>query len=152
MISDYIHEFFKKNIFIHVGTRNGNMQPNEVMAWGINDGSDRKTLTIFIPKAAIEKTLVNLQNNSKIAVTCVEPFAHESYQFKGNYISHRPCTAEETSYQDSFISGFNTFFQAAHMPHDFLSRLNYKQSVAVTFNVEDIFVQTPGPGAGKKIN
>ena len=151
MIPENIIEFFKKQTFTHVGTRDNKLRPREVMAWGMKADNDKQTLTVYIPQAVIEKTLSNLQSNGKIAVTSVEPFSHESYQFKGNYISHSPSTDAETVFQENYIPGYNKYYNAVGAPAGYLSRLIYKPSTAVTFSIEEIYSQTPGPNAGKKI-
>src|ERR1051326_8316514 len=97
MIPDNILDFLQKQLFIHVGTRDGKLRGREIMAWALRPGDDKKSITIFIPQVTAEKTLSNLKDNGRIAVTCVFPIGNISYQFKGKYISHEDVNgADET--------------------------------------------------------
>ena len=77
---------------------------------------------------------------------------HECYQFKGDYVASQPAgdshirVAEQTRkrFQNLFnpLFGFSEEGSAAYIR---------KPGVAVTFKVREIFDQTPGPGAGRRI-
>jgi predicted pyridoxine 5'-phosphate oxidase superfamily flavin-nucleotide-binding protein len=151
MISDNLSEFLTRQIFMHVGTRDGKLRPREIMAWGVKTNDDKKTISILIPELTSEKTLSHLENNGKISLTCVYVQTHESYQFKGTYVSHRSGNEKDYEFLETYLKGYPEIFKMIGLPVDFFSRLNYKPSVAITFNVDEIFVQTPGPNAGKKI-
>ena len=154
MIPNEILEFLQKQIFIHVGTRDAKLRGREVMAWAVRTGEDKRTITVLIPQVSAEKTLSNLKDNGRIAVTCTFPPGNISYQFKGKYISHADASEADDALLDKLVSGYLPFLQSLGMPPDFLAGIKdvqYKPAFAVTFNVEDIFNHTPGPDAGKKI-
>ncbi len=154
MIPDHIFEFLQKQIFIHVGTRDSKLRGREIMAWALRTGDDKKTMTIFIPQATAEKTLSNLKDNGRIAVTCVFLNGNISYQFKGQYISHRDSSEADHALLDKHHSGYRPFLDSVGLPPDFIKGLKniaYKPAWAVTFRIEEIFNHTPGPEAGKKI-
>jgi hypothetical protein len=80
--------------------------------------------------------------------------SHEAYQLKGVYLSSRPATDGETAFQGAHLGRLSA--ELSHvLPKDAVEslflRLAYRPSVAITFRVEEVFLQTPGPGAGTKI-
>jgi hypothetical protein len=151
MIPENIIEFLERQIFMHVGTRDGKMRPREIMAWGIRMAEDKRSISILIPAVTAERTIKNLMDNQRIALTCVYIPNHESYQFKGTYLSHDAGTEKEDAELEKYFSGYPEIFKTIGMSPDFLAPVQYKPAVSVKFLVEEIFVQTPGPNAGKKI-
>jgi len=154
MIPENIIDFLQKQIFIHIGTRDAKLRGREIMGWGIRPGTDKKTITAFIPQSVAEKTLSNLKDNGRIAVTCVFPPGNISFQFKGTYISHQNATAQDEALLDKHVSGYLPFLTSLGLPTDFMAGIKdiaYKPAYGITFGVEEIFNHTPGPDAGKKI-
>src|SRR5687768_16120653 len=79
------------------GTRNRVLAPfgHRVSGWSI--GADARTLTAFFPEPLTAGVVESLQENGELALT-VEAFpAHETYQFKGRYVSHRPAHREDVA-------------------------------------------------------
>lgn len=146
-----IVNFLSKTIVIHIGTHDDKLFPWETMAFGQKVGDDRKSVTVYFSNDVAEKTISNLKSNGKIAVTFAEPASHECYQFKGKYQSHRQSSEDETIIQDQFMQNLNMLFENFGKGPAFFSPVKYKPSIALTFTVEQIYVQTPGPDAGKQI-
>jgi hypothetical protein len=151
MIPDDILVFLKRQLFLHVGSRDSKLRPREIMAWGIAVGDDKKSISILIPESTAEKTLGNFQQNGRVALTCVNLPSHDTYQFKGAYVSHRKCSEQENDSMDPYMAAYGEILKTIGMSGEFLSPVAYKPAIEVKINVEEIFVQTPGPNAGNKI-
>ena len=135
------------------GTRNRDLVPfgHRVSGWSI--GADGRTLTVFIAEPLTAGVVESLQENGELALT-VEAFpAHETYQFKGRYVSHRPAHREDIAIVDRirerFMKNMRTIFPG--VPDGTVGAFTSKPVFAVKFEVSEIFVQTPGPGAGARI-
>jgi hypothetical protein len=152
MIPEKIARFLEQRANVaFAGTRNQDLVPfgHRVSGWCI--GADGRSLTAFIPEPA--GLVESLQENGELALT-VEAFpAHETYQFKGRYVSHRPAHREDLAIVDRirerFIKNMRAVFPL--LPEGIAGAFTSKPALAVEFEVSEIYVQTPGPGAGARI-
>src|SRR5258705_9257077 len=132
------------------GTRNRDLVPfgHRVSGWSI--GADGRSLTVFVSEPSTTGLVESLQENGRIAVTIEEFPSHETYQFKGRYVRHRAAQREDLDVVDRirvrFIKSMRTVFPAA--AEDIVAAFISKPGLGVEFEVLEIFVQTPGPGAG----
>jgi hypothetical protein len=134
------------------GTRDGNLVPSghRVSGWQ-TDGAGR-TLTAFVALPSANRLVESLLHNGAIAVTIEEAGTHETYQFKGRYLSHRPVQPTEIAIaslaRERFVKGL-------HVPDERTASLVRASipppSLAIEIEVHEVFLQTPGPGAGSRI-
>jgi hypothetical protein len=155
MIPGKIIRFLEERASIaFAGTRNANLVPrgHRVSGWLIDVGG--RTLTAFIPESSVPLLVEALQDNGRIAVTFEEVGTHETYQLKGRYLSHRPVQPAEIDVanrtRERFVKGLR-----ALLPHpgaaDMLGPSIGTPRLAVEIDVYEVFLQTPGPGAGTRI-
>jgi hypothetical protein len=133
------------------GTRNRDLVPfgHRVSGWCI--GADGRSLTAFIPEPA--GLVESLQENGELALTVEDFPSHETYQFKGRYVSHRPAHREDLAIVDRIRERFIKNMRAVYpvLPEGIAGAFTSKPALAVEFEVSEIYVQTPGPGAGARI-
>ena len=136
------------------GTRDANLVPSghRLAGWQIDQSG--RTLTAFMPAASSPQLLEALRDNGRIAITFEEVGTHETYQVKGRYLSHRPVRpadvelagASRERFARSLRSLYNdeqaAVLMAASVP---------APGLAVEIGVDEVFLQTPGPGAGARI-
>src|SRR6185295_2198712 len=95
----------------------------------------------------------SLEDNGEFALTVEEFPSHETYQFKGRYLRHRPLQREDLEIvdriRDRFFKSVRPIFSEA--PQDRLKALVVNACLAVEFEVLEIYLQTPGPGAGTRL-
>ena len=153
MIPDRVVEVLQGPAFIQLGTRDERLRPAHVMAVGAVVHPDRETVTFFVPASRSERALSDLRSNGRVALG-VGLVSHEAYQLKGRYLSARPTTDEEIALQDTYRTKMLEAVRRAY-PDEIAVPLvfgfRYKPGVAITFHVEEVFLQTPGPGAGSKM-
>ena len=110
-------------------------------------------MTAFTPEPFTAGLVESLQENGELALTVEDFPAHETYQFKGRYVSHRPAHREDIAIVDRirerFIKSMTAVFPA--LPEGIAGAFTLKPVFAVEFEVSEIYVQTPGPGAGARI-
>jgi hypothetical protein len=95
----------------------------------------------------------SLQQNGELAVT-VEAFpAHETYQFKGRYLHHRNVQDDDVEIVDRVRRRFAKSLRPMNpdRSEDVLQAFVSPPSLAVDFEVQEIYLQTPGPGAGTRL-
>jgi hypothetical protein len=136
-----------------LGTRDRDLVPfgHRVCGWHV--GSDQRTMTILVPDEFLPRLVESLQQNGELAVTVEEFPSHETYQFKGRYLLHRNMQDGDLEIVDRvrrrFVKSLKPMYPDA--PELVLNAFVSPPSLAVEFEVLEIYLQTPGPGAGTRI-
>ncbi|MGH7960760.1 MAG: pyridoxamine 5'-phosphate oxidase family protein [Candidatus Binatia bacterium] len=155
MLPDRIVDVIHGPAVMYVGTRNDRLHPAQTFVIGAVVHPDRKTITFFIPESRSARILSDLTNNGRVAMA-VALVTHEAYQMKGSFIASRPANAQERAVQEIYRSKLLSSLLQAGYPEQIAKPvvlgLAYQPAVAITFQVEEIFLQTPGPEAGRKIS
>lgn len=135
------------------GLRNGDLVPfgHRVSGWRV--GADQRTITIFFPDDFLQGLIELLQQNGELAVTVEEISSHETYQFKGRYRQHREVNEDDLDIVNRIRHRFARSLKALYhnVPEDVLREFVSPASLAVEFEVQEIYLQTPGPGAGTRL-
>ena len=150
MIPDKLVEFMHGAVLAFVGTRDARLRPALTWVFGLRASPVSDEITAFVPDVEIDQTRSNLSHNGLIALTVVHPISHECYQFKGKLAAMRPTTDEERAVQEIQRSKVDALL-AKLLPGMFVGFI-LAPSTAITFKVEQAFVQTPGPGAGRPLD
>lgn len=153
MIPDRVVEVLHGPAVMLVGTRDAGLRPAHTCAVGAVVHDDRRTVTFFVPESRSARLLSDLQDNGRIAFD-FGWVSHEAYQLKGTCLSSRPTTAEDVARQEAYRA--KLLAAARQVYPDEIARpwalgFAYHPGVAVTFRVEEVFLQTPGPGAGTRM-
>jgi hypothetical protein len=154
MIPGKITQFLEQGANVaFAGTRNRDLVPcgSRVSGWRI--GTDGRTLTALVPEPLTVGFVESLQENGEMALT-VEAFpAHETYQFKGRYVRHRPVQRDDLDIvdriRDRFLKNIKTVYPM--VPEGIVAAFISPPGLAVEFEVVEIYLQTPGPGAGARL-
>lgn len=151
MIEETLAEFLESGLACAVSTRDASLVPDCVLAAGVRVGRDRKHVTVFLHDAISARSLANLKDNGKIAVTLEHLPDHHAIQLKGT--ASRVAKAREQDVADAtrFHAGFMKEIEYVGVAPRVARRLAFLPCVAVTFRVEAVFEQTPGPQAGARI-
>ena len=136
------------------GTRDEHLQPAVGRSLGAKLSDDGTTMRVFSPKSISEEHIRNLQQNGMMSLTVGHLPTHKSLQFKGKFIKYEECNEEDYQLLDRNVAAFKTLLGMAFGSQTIplFEKIIYRPSVAIEFAVTDIFTQTPGPGAGKKVN
>lgn len=151
MIPDRVVEVLHGPAWVQIGTRDEALRPAHVFAVGAVVHDDRQTVTVFVPAARSERVLRDLRANGRIALGLALA-SHEAYQLKGAYVSSRPTDDADRARQEAHRAALLASALEAGYP-DSIARplalgIAYTPGVAITFRAEEVFLQTPGPGAG----
>ena len=136
-----------------LGARDRDLVPfgQRVSGWRL--GADQRTMTILVPDEFVDRLVESLQQNGELAVTVEEFPSHETYQFKGRYMQHRRMQDGDLEIADRvrrrFVKSLRPIYPDA--PEEILKAFVSPPSLAVEFEVLEVYLQTPGPGAGARI-
>jgi hypothetical protein len=155
MISKELKEFLTNPaLAFTIGTRDANLQPCAGRGCGVSINEGDNTITVLVPKSVVEPHLLNLKNNGRMAFTAIFPGTHGSFQIKGQYQKHEDATETDHQMIERNLIAWKELLTAFYGPAAATNydTLIFKPAVGITIKIEDIFNQTPGVGAGKKIN
>lgn len=156
MIPDKILKFLEEQANVAIaGTRDRNLVPygHRVCAWRVHP--DRRTLTAFVGAPYAQRFLESMQDNGQIALTIEEFPLHETYQVKGRYLGHRPLEPADVEAVDETRE--RMAMSIRNLSPDYETHSNLLRasippaSVAVDMAIDEVFVQTPGPNAGRRV-
>ena len=135
-----------------VGTRDHDLVPfgHRVSGWSVV--ADQRTMTILVPDEFLQRLVGSLQQNGELAVTVEQFPSHETYQFKGRYLRHRGVEDGDAEIADRVRRRFvKSLRPMSHEPEDALHAFVSPPALAVEFEVLEVYLQTPGPGAGTRL-
>jgi hypothetical protein len=136
---------------IQVGTRDAARKPECLRAVGAEVGPDRTTLVVYVPAELAARTLANLEDNAAIAVTFSQISNHRSVQVKGKLRALRRTRKSERILQERWLAAFTEQLHMTGFARRIARRLRYWPSLALELEIHELFVQSPGPGAGRRI-
>ena len=135
------------------GTRSHDLVPHGHRVSGWRASTDGLTLTAFINEHSTAQLIESLEDNDSFAMTIEQFPTHETYQFKGRYLGQRPIIREDIEVVDRIrarlVKSFRPLYP--HAPDVLADWFVGTPCLAVEFRVEEIYLQTPGPGAGARL-
>jgi hypothetical protein len=152
IISDDLMEHFASGVDVYVATRSADLIPESLLGMGVRVHPDRSTVTVYIPAAGAETTLANLRDNAQVAATFCYPPEHRVFQIKGRCKGFRDSTPADREIQGIFRSAMITSFALIGIPRVLTRGLPWWPSIAIDFEVSDVYAQSPGPRAGERIS
>ena len=135
------------------GTRDGNLVPYGYRVSGWRVAPDQRTMTVLFPEEFLSRLMGSLEQNGELALTIEESPSHETYQFKGRYLRHRAAQDSDLEIADRvrrrWVKSLKPMYPdgAERALNSFVS----PPALAVDFEVREIYLQTPGPGAGTRL-
>jgi len=153
LIPGKIVRFLERANVAFAGTRDSRLVPHGHRVSGWIAGADGRTLTALIAEVSRPHLLEALLENGQFSMTIEEYPAHEAYQFKGRYVRHRPVGPSDVEAVDRARERFMRVVRSFYPPeaeHAFQAFIP-EPGIAIEFEVREIFVQTPGPGAGARL-
>ena len=140
-----------------VGTRDAELVPELVRAWGPRISGDRTRISVCVAMAAGARTIGNLRDNSRLAVTFALPADSHAIQLWGRCIGTRRPHRDDLTAVQQHRDTFAQVNKGIGVPLPFIDALWQRElagspvMVRIRFVAEQIFNQTPGPDAGSPL-
>jgi hypothetical protein len=132
---------------------NERLEPELARLLGCQVEPDHEYLTFYLPVQLGSKVIQNFSTTDKLSFLLAQVHTNESYQIKGTYCWHRPCTEDEVAFQKAYFQGFSKAIEAQGASKDSVYNAFFRQPcVAVRMQVKEAFEQTPKIGTGKKVD
>ena len=140
-----------------IGTRDAELVPELVRAWGPRVSRDRRTVSLCVATGGSARTLANLRDNGRLAVTCALPLDSHAFQVWGHCLGTSAAKPEDLAAVRTHREAFARMNEAIGVPRPFIEALWHRELAGsptmtrIRFAPEQIFNQTPGPGAGSPL-
>jgi hypothetical protein len=129
-----------------------NRQPDVVRLLAVRVEPDREHLTALVPLPQGQGVLDNLAVTPKLSFLFALILGTRSYQLKGTYVSHRPCTEAEVAFGRDYLTRFSQVLVGqGFAPEKAFAAYFSPSGVALTMRIEEMYEQTPRPGTGGKV-
>ena len=155
-IPESVVAFLVRAGWAKAATADATGKPAVHFVFGVVPSADRTRLTCLVPEKYAGAFFDNVRANPRIAVTAGGGEAHINYQFKGGVLDVRAPTPDERAAQKVQIDAACEEMLMLGFPQEATQVLNMvsvgSPCRAVTFEVLEMFNQTPGPGAGERID
>lgn len=151
MIAEELVPFLESGVSVQVGTRDGQLFPDGLRAYGLRVEADRRHVTVFLPDATAQQALANLRDNGRIALCLSRIADHRTFQLKGRAAEVRPADQEDLKVIRGYRALLTEALAQVGTPTRMGVRLAHWPAHAVRIEVESLFDATPGPGAGERL-
>jgi hypothetical protein len=156
-ISDDLKALIEGPVSVLVGTRDSRLVPEITRAWGPKVSEDRRSVSLCVPLATSGKTLDNLEANGRIAVAFTHPANYKTFQLKGRHAKVAESDSADLAAVERHRDAFATVNAPMGQPRAVVEafwKAEIETSavlVKILFMPEEVFDQTPGPGAGRRV-
>lgn len=142
-----------RRVSIIVGSCGHGHQPHVMRAVGCRVSSDRRRITLLMPRQGGDPVLEDLRDNGLVAVVFSEPSTHQTVQVKGIDAEVAPCGPGDAALADEYLRRFSDEIGQLGFPSSVAQTMlsHGDDLVAVHFSVAAAFEQTPGPAAGEAL-
>jgi hypothetical protein len=148
-IADELAGYLQSGLSITVATRDAELQPNGARAWAAVLDDDRSHLTVFLHESAAPPLVRDLEAHPEIAVAFDRPTNNRACQVKGVFVASRRARPGERAEIERQADGFLGQLETLGIPRAMTAGWRVWPCIAVTFRVDRLYEQTPGPRAGE---
>jgi hypothetical protein len=135
-----------------LGTRTAENVPQSHRTFGFIAAADGKSLRLFVPHFSLGGLAEAIADNGRGAINLGHSVSHETYQLKGTASALEDATESDRAHFAVYLERLVAAAVAKGMPEPLIRSLVQPPKKVVTLTVEDIFLQTPGPGAGSRLS
>lgn len=150
MIDEALRAFLERGCAMIVGTVAADGAPHAQRAWGCSVvGSS--TVRVLLD-ATDEVLRSHLTGGGRIAITSADVRTLESVQLKGRVERVEATTDEDLERCERHNAElFEDIFVTDHYPREYTERMEPPRYVVAVIAVDEVYDQTPGPGAGAPV-
>jgi hypothetical protein len=154
MIPGVMVDFLSRASVAIAGTRDERLAPDVQFLSGWSVHEDRSSVVCLLAPAFADGLVGRLERHGEIALTVEVIGPHECYQFKGRYLESRPASPSDRPVFEAcrlrFVEAVRRLLGDRFSEPSLRARFR-DPTLAVRFAVEEIYVQTPGPAAGRRL-
>jgi hypothetical protein len=144
--------FIHGGVAVGVATRDDDLRPEFARGWGPEVSADGRSLTLCVTAPEGSRMRANLERNGAVAVGFSPPTIARAVQVKGVAGAVAEPEAADLERVERHVRAFVAEAERIGAPVE-LSRRMFVETglVAIRFSVDEVFDQTPGPTAGRRL-
>jgi len=150
-IGEDLVAFLAQGVSLLVGTCDASLTPHSLRATGVRVHADRCHATVYLPAVTSRNTVTDVTANPRVALLVSQPLDHRSFQMKGRVTRVGPAPSDDQAFIEEYLAGFARVLEVVGMPYEVVTNLSHWPSVALEFSLDELYLQTPGPGAGARL-
>ena len=150
-IPDELARFLENGHIADAATRTDDLQPECMNVVAVQVEAAAGLVSLYLPQALAGPTLANLRSNGRIALDVSRPSDHRTLQLKGLFVDERPGREDELPMVSVYLDKLVRQLGLLGVPLSVCLRMVSWPCQVVRFCVHDIFEQTPGAGAGRRL-
>ena len=140
-----------KNGFGHFGVSSKNNKTRHVDTLGVDVDSKNSILTCYVRNDETKEVLEFLNDCGRISFF-VGMITHEAYNFKGQFVEVINLSKDDLKASNIYRNKIIDTITSIGISKDgALTKYGIIPDIGIKFKVDKVFVQTPGPDAGKEI-
>jgi len=140
-----------RGVSVNVASRDASLRPSLMRAVGSSVTDGGRSITVFVSRRQSRQLVQDVAATGCIAVVFSEPATHRTVQVKATRATLRNAAREDEPLLASYLASMEVEIQrVGHPPSVTRAMLAHRLDdlVAITFEPEHAFDQTPGPKAG----
>ena len=135
----------------HFGVSSKNNKTVHVDTLGVKIDNIQSTLTCFVINSECKNVLQYLSESGRVSFF-VGMISHEAYNFKGQFVSSEKLNNEDLKISENYRNNIIDVITSVGLSKDAaLDKFGKVPDLGITFKVDKVYIQTPGPDAGKQI-
>ncbi len=151
MLPEELVRFLESGVSIHVATCDEQLEPHGARVWAVLVEDDRAHLTAFVHESDAPGLLHDLETNGQLALGFSRPTDHRSCQLKGSFAGSRAAVEADRPRLAEQGEKLLRELEGLGVPRALLAGARTWPCVALRVRVEEMYSQTPGPGAGERL-
>ena len=135
----------------HFGVSSISNKTVHVDTLGVKIDNIKSTLTCFVINSECKKVLEYLNESGRISFF-VGMISHEAYNLKGQYVSSKKLDSSDLKISKNYTNKVIDIITSVGLSKEAaLEKYGKVPDLGITFKVDKVYIQTPGPEAGKEI-
>ena len=145
-------EFIQGGVAVGVATRDDELRPEFARGWGPEVSANGRSLRLCVAAPESSRMRANLERNGAVAVGFSPPTIARAVQMKGVAGAVGEPEAADLERVERHVRSFVAEAGRVGAPAELSQRMFVRTGlVAVSFSIDEVFDQTPGPTAGRRL-
>jgi len=145
-------EFIHGGVAVGVATRDDGLRPEFARGWGPEVSTDGRSLRLCVTAPEGSRMRANLEQNGAVAVGFSPPTIARAVQVKGVAGTVDEPEPADLDRVERHVRSFVAEAERIGAPPELSHRMFVGAGmVAVQFSIDEVFDQTPGPTAGRRL-
>jgi hypothetical protein len=145
-------EFIHGGVAVGVATRDDDLRPEFARGWGPQVSADARSLSLCVAAPEGSRVRANLEQNGALAVGFSPPTIARAVQVKGVAAVVGEPDAADLERVERHVGLFIAEAERVGAPAELSRRMFVGTGlVSVVFSIDEVFDQTPGPTAGRRL-